>query len=123
MTKDSEVFGMDLEWVWKVGLFLDENWKGIGKALERRGGEMAFRGGAISAAQGLFHDALSEGVVARCLLQVVDKLRGAMLSCVTAGRGRGWSARSARSVFLWALCFWGSRRFLCITKYIVITYM
>ena len=82
------MFGTGLEWVWKVGLFLDENWKGFGKVLERRGGWMAFRGGH-SAAQGLFHDALSEGVVARCLLQVVDKLRGAMLSCVTAGRAGG----------------------------------
>lgn len=68
-----------------LGRELERNWKGIGKA----GGWMAFRGGSHSAAQGLFHDALSEGVVARCLLQVVDKLRGAMFSCVTAGRGRG----------------------------------
>ena len=102
-----------------LGRELERNWKGIGKA----GGWMAFRGGSHSAAQGLFHDALSEGVVARCLLQVVDKLRGAMFSCVTAGRGRGWSARSARSVLLWALCFWGSRRLFCVKKYVIITYM
>lgn len=89
------------------------SWTRIGKVLERHwkgeGGRW-LSGGSHSAAQGLFHDALSEGVVARCLLQVVDKLRGAMLSCVTAGQGRGWSARSARSVLLWALLLWGSRR-------------
>ena len=103
MTKDSEMFGTGLEWVWKVGLFLDENWKGIGKALERRRAN-AFRGGSHFAAQGLFHDALSEGVVARCLLQVVDKLRGAMLSCVTAGAGQGVvSAVGAVSAFVGSL--------------------
>ena len=104
MTKDSAVFGTGLEWVWKVGLLLDENWKGIGKALERRGGEWLPGGGSHSAAQGLFHDALSEGVVARCLLQVVDKLRGAMLSCVTAGAGQGVvSAVGAVSAFVGSL--------------------
>ena len=58
MTKDSEEFGTGLEWVWKVGLFLDENWKGFGKALERRGGVDGFPGGAI----------LSAGAVPRCSL-------------------------------------------------------
>ena len=68
-----------------LGRELERFWKGIGKAR----GVDGFPGGSHSAAQGLFHDALSEGVVARCLLQVVDKLRGAMLSCVTAGRAGG----------------------------------
>ena len=68
------------------------SWTRIGKVLERHWkgeGSEWLSGGSHSAAQGLFHDALSEGVVARCLLQVVDKLRGAMLSCVTAVRGGG----------------------------------
>ena len=47
-----------------LGRELERYWKGIGKA---RGGD-GFPGGSHSAAQGLFHDALSEGVVARCLL-------------------------------------------------------
>lgn len=95
MTKDSAVFGTGLEWVWKVGLFLDENWKGIGKALERRGGWMA-SGGEPFCSAGLFHDALSEGVVARCCLQVVDKLRGAMLFVCYCGAGQGGGQRGRR---------------------------
>ena len=67
---------------------------------------MAFRGGSHSAAQGLFHDALSEGVVARCLLQVVDKLRGALLFvCYCGGRGRVVSAVGAVSAFVGSLLF------------------
>ena len=83
-----------------LGRELERFWKGIGKAR----GVDGFPGGSHSAAQGLFHDALSEGVVARCLLQVVDKLRGAMLFVCYCGAGQGVvSAVGAVSAFAGSL--------------------
>ena len=86
-----------------LGRELERFWKGIGKAR----GVDGVPGGAILQRRGLFHDALSEGVVARCLLQVVDKLRGAMLFvCSGGGRGRVVSAVGAVSAFVGSL-LWG----------------